>query len=529
MYEYVFGANILENLTTGMYKDSKVSYREYIQNACDQIDKAVKYGILSSKQEGQIEIWLDERRRTISIEDNATGIPQADFEKTLANIADSSKKIGTDKGFRGIGRLCGLAYCRELIFTSTAKDEDIISTMHCDAQMMRELLSRNVNGEKFTASEVLKQIFSFEYKTDSSVTHEHWFKVKLIDINEENTELLKFEEVKDYLSFTSPVPYKNTFSLSTEIYRHAKEIGYKIDEYNIKLNGEDVFKKYSTHFKTSKGDDEIFAIEFKDFYDDNGNLAMWLWFGLSRFKAIISKDCQMRGMRLRKENIQIGNEDALQKLFKEDRGQHYFVGELFAVSKELIPNSQRDYFNENPKRVWFESQIRCYFREALTKVYYECSNANSSFKKIDDFQKKVTEYQEKNENNDYVDEEHITQATEALKIAEEKAKEAQAKIDKLKNSSQNTDAGSILTRVLGRIEKERERDEKKEPEFKIHNTTPKAETNTQSAKSMHRTDKLSRCSKQERKLISKIFSIIIKNTDEVIAENIIQKIEEEFK
>ncbi len=34
MYEYVFGANILENLTTGMYKDSKVSYREYIQNAC---------------------------------------------------------------------------------------------------------------------------------------------------------------------------------------------------------------------------------------------------------------------------------------------------------------------------------------------------------------------------------------------------------------------------------------------------------------------------------------------------------------
>lgn len=99
-----------------------------------------------------------------------------------------------------------------------------------------------MNGEKFTASEVLKQIFSFEYKTDSSVTHEHWFKVKLIDINEENTELLKFEEVKDYLSFTSPVPYKNTFSFSTEIYRHAKEIGYKIDEYNIKLNGEDVFK-----------------------------------------------------------------------------------------------------------------------------------------------------------------------------------------------------------------------------------------------------------------------------------------------
>ena len=28
------GKNILENLTTGMYADSKVIYREYVQNAC---------------------------------------------------------------------------------------------------------------------------------------------------------------------------------------------------------------------------------------------------------------------------------------------------------------------------------------------------------------------------------------------------------------------------------------------------------------------------------------------------------------
>lgn len=40
------GKNILENLTTGMYADSKVIYREYVQNACDQIDKAVELGII---------------------------------------------------------------------------------------------------------------------------------------------------------------------------------------------------------------------------------------------------------------------------------------------------------------------------------------------------------------------------------------------------------------------------------------------------------------------------------------------------
>ena len=153
MRAYVFGANILENLTTGMYKDSKVIYREYIQNACDQIDKAYDRGLLRPSNpdslgnlgSGRIDIWLDTDKRTISIEDNATGICAADFEKTLADIANSDKKLGEDKGFRGIGRLCGLAYCKELVFTSTAEGENIISIMRCDAIKMRELMKTEKN------------------------------------------------------------------------------------------------------------------------------------------------------------------------------------------------------------------------------------------------------------------------------------------------------------------------------------------------------------------------------------------------
>lgn len=116
-----------------------------------------------------------------------------------------------------------------------------------------------------------------------------------------------------------------------------------------------------------------------------------------------------------------------------------------------------------------------------------------------------------------------------MKKEAEKTKEAQAKIEKIRNTSQNTDAGSILTRVLGRIETERKKDEKIELKQEISKSKFKEDFKPQPAKSIHRTDKLSRCSKQERKLISKIFSIIIKIADETTAENIIQKIEEEFK
>lgn len=526
MDEYVFGANILENLTTGMYQDSKVSYREYIQNACDQIDKAVELGILSSIDEGKIEIWLSEEDRTISIEDNATGIPQADFEKTLANIADSSKKIGTDKGFRGIGRLCGLAYCRELVFTSTAPGEDVISIMRCDAKKMRDFLNRNVNGEKFTASEVLNEIYKFEYKTDKSIISEHWFKVELIDVNKENTELLNFDKVKEYLSFTAPVPYQNTFIFQTEVYKHAKKIGYTIDEYNVKLNGENIFKTYVTHFTTKKGDDDIFDVEFKDFYDENGNLMMWLWFGLSQFKGVIKPECKMRGLRLRKENIQIGNEDALQKLFKEDRGQHYFVGELFAVSKELIPNSQRDYFNENETRAWFENEVRQYFEKTFKKIYYDGSTINSSYDKIDAYNKKVAEHQKKLDNNGYINAEYI-KAEQDLKAAKEKAEEAQIKINNLKKKSKGTETGEIVSRVINRIEKERNKEETEVTS--VEKVFSPKNSSSNKTKISRWTDRLSRCNRQERKLIEQIVSIIMKNTDEETVEKIKRNIEEEFK
>ena len=93
MEEFQFGANILENLTTGMYRNPLILYREYIQNSCDSIDKAVAKGLYPSIEQGKIEIWLNTDTRTIEIEDNGTGIPEKDFARVLGNIADSDKML----------------------------------------------------------------------------------------------------------------------------------------------------------------------------------------------------------------------------------------------------------------------------------------------------------------------------------------------------------------------------------------------------------------------------------------------------
>ena len=148
------GKNILDNLTTGMYSDSKVIYREYIQNSCDQIDLAIKLGILSS-EDGYVDIYIDKKKRYISIKDNATGVKNANFIEDVGDIANSNKEIGKNKGFRGIGRLCGLAYCKVLKFTTSYLGENTKSIMTCDAQKMRAML---VENKKYTLIRVNLQL-----------------------------------------------------------------------------------------------------------------------------------------------------------------------------------------------------------------------------------------------------------------------------------------------------------------------------------------------------------------------------------
>ena len=126
------GKDVIESLTLGMYEDCRFIYREYIQNAADQVDKAIDCALLE-KGEEEIHVIIDPDKKNIRIEDNATGIAQDNVVPILRNIAHSTKKRGVDKGFRGIGRLGGLGYCSKLIFETSYYGEPIKSKMIWDA------------------------------------------------------------------------------------------------------------------------------------------------------------------------------------------------------------------------------------------------------------------------------------------------------------------------------------------------------------------------------------------------------------
>ena len=133
------GKNVIENLTTAMYENLLIVYREYVQNSADSIDKAVRQGLID-KNHAEIYVDIDSNNRYISIEDNGSGIVAADFQKIMSSIADSTKDSSENKGFRGIGRLGGISTCRELRFSCSAAGEGVQSVVIWDAQKVREIL-----------------------------------------------------------------------------------------------------------------------------------------------------------------------------------------------------------------------------------------------------------------------------------------------------------------------------------------------------------------------------------------------------
>ena len=509
----VFGGKTLDNIALSMYRESKVIFREYIQNSTDAIDDAVKVGVLA-EGEGVINISIDKKARKITIEDNGIGVSVLNFKSTLLDIGNSDKKLETNRGYRGQGRFCGLEYCKTLIFTSTRKGEPKLSIMTFDAEKLRDMVN---SDKKYTAEIILNAAVTFS--EEKCAVDEHFFKVELLEVaNEDLLKVsldkddnpLKVTTVRDYLSFVAPVEYSNLFSYyQKQIAEHAAALNFKITEYKIYVNGEQLVKNYRDTFTTKNGADKIFALEFRDFYDGE-KLIAWSWIGLSQFKGIIQQTKtnpnQMRCIRLRQKNIQIGDEKIFQdrKLFSEDRGTTYFIGEVHAVDIRLKPNSQRDYFADNDALKLFETKLREYFEE-LYKLYRYASDVRSAFQAMNQpeiFMRKIEahtpEYQKTHRA------EHDAELNKLL----DKAEERENFINEERKAAK-ANPSTIFSQVFEQIDRTVEL---LEPDF---NSTPPP------------IFPLQHWSKETTKLYEEIYEIILANP-KLAGEKLLDKLKEEL-
>jgi len=507
----IIGKDVIESLTIGMYEDSRFIFREYIQNSADQIDKAIREGLLKNG-EGEIHIQISPETKIITIEDNATGIAQAHVQAVLQNIAQSTKQRGIDKGFRGIGRLGGLAYCRKLIFETSFSGEPVKSILTWNAADLKRIINnRNVKDE---AVSVIQSVT--EFRTEKENKEAHFFKVTLEGVS--NSELLEKESIGEYLAMVAPLPYAMKFIFRSKVEEELTKKGAQVDEYKIYLNSEQLFKAYSTYIKkdeTQAPYDEVIDLVFFEEHSSKGELLFWGWHSISQKNQSMNEVNFSRGFRLRKSNIQVGDEYTLLKIHRDKRFQFYFFGEVHAVHPELIPNSRRDYFIENATFFEFESKLREYFHTHIYRLCHSASDINAFIRKSEELRTLEETYKQKSQTG-FTDKAEQKEFQVQFERKKEEAVKAKRKIEKIEQDAIENERTSV-TRILQKVI---------QPEIKgiIDNAEILLD-----ARPKFRTDSLSALNKDQRKFLGRIFSIIRNVLDPNTAESLIQKIEEELK
>lgn len=417
------GKYTLESLTTGMYSEPKILYREYIQNSVDSLEMAVQNEIIE-EQSMRIDIIVDEGLSTIVIRDNGIGIESEKAAGTLLNIGNSQKRQSNNRGFRGIGRLGGMSYCNTLTFSTSYAGEDRKTIVEFNCKRLRELLIPG-EYEHYNLQKVLEEITTIS--TDVEKPELHYFMVELKEVSD-FSDLLNISKVKEYIAQVAPVTFrKKNFYYASEIHKYLLEKNAKVEEFPIFLgqdykNLEPIYKPNRVRFhadRNKRKEDEISEIHYFDVYVNEECYAVG-WYAECNWLGTISEN-DISGIRVRKGNILIGDSKTLDSIYRESRFNGWVQGEIYIVSDKLIPNARRDDFEQNQAYFELMETLSNGIGNDIIKLIREASGKRNdvSTKIIKEVEKDIVNARKNLENgfNSSVDKERII---EELKLSTKK-------------------------------------------------------------------------------------------------------------
>ena len=402
----VIGRQLFDIITSGMYDNPLMVYREYIQNAVDSIDLAIDDELLTL-EDARISIILNGQERCITIEDNGKGLPNDTAHSILTNLGCSPKEGQNQRGFRGIGRLGGLAYCDELIFESRSLGDEFVSVVRWNR---KEFDTITTDSQKnITLSDMIQAVAVLDYEEASAKTPAHFFRVNLHNVHRFHSDMLmNLKSVNGYLAQSAPVPYnKQTFAYTEEIEGYLSGVN-NFRSYHIRVNDRQVFRPYSHEIRLSPNHaDNISGIEFFQFKGAESEPLALGWFAKTSFLATLPSALNVKGIRVRQGNIEVGGEHFLEDKFSETRFSGWQIGEIHVVNGKLKPNARRDGFEHTPSYEKFLEQSHALGRH-LSSLCRKFSNTRIANSKIHGSLSQLEKLF--NDPSTYIDEEHYAQA-----------------------------------------------------------------------------------------------------------------------
>ena len=367
------GPSILGLVTSGIYDDPLAIYREYIQNAVDELSR--QNGI-----EGKVEIAIDPRQKRVSIGDNGPGLTYQECLEDLVPISRSRKCLGRDRGFRGIGRLSGLAFAESVTFLTRASVHEPVT---------RVIWSRNGLANQANPTQTTEQGFEnlVSVETLEGLDYpKHFFKVEIEGVSRHSAgALLNREAVRGYISEVCPVPIAPDFPFFENV-REILSSSQSPYSLGITIDGEQqpIQRQYGPIIGFAANKEDEFH-EFEEVrvpsIDGRGDAAVG-WIAHSSYLGAIPKGNRIRGIRVRLGNIQVGDERVFDHLFEEERFNRWCVGEMHILDSRIIPNGRRDYFELNPHLRNLENHLSPILGQITARCRTASSNRNKQKKLI---------------------------------------------------------------------------------------------------------------------------------------------------
>src|SRR5262249_1916747 len=147
--------------------------------------------------------------------DNGAGIDPQDAPRVLTAIGASAKRREKARGFRGIGRLAGLGYCREIAFRTRNGRNQPLFEMTWDGHALKDTL------QKADAAKDLQSVVAEIVRVRSHPSSDYpsrFFEVEMRGlVRHGNDVLLDANAVEEYLGQVAPVPFAPDFSFGRPI------------------------------------------------------------------------------------------------------------------------------------------------------------------------------------------------------------------------------------------------------------------------------------------------------------------------
>ncbi|WP_316197818.1 ATP-binding protein [Bradyrhizobium sp. SZCCHNS2002] len=364
------GKDVIEILTSGMYVSPLSIYREYVQNSADSIDQTKNAG---GARSGRVALDIDHSARSVTIRDDGGGIPVDKAADVLLAVGGSRKRGTEARGFRGVGRLSGLAYCRQIEFVTKAKNADRLSRVVWDCRKLRELISGNSGSDDLRT--VMASAASIT--TESVASDEpSFFEVRMNDVARLRSDLLLNEHlIAEYLAQVAPVPFSSDFSFASEIDNELQK-RLKSSRLNLTVNGQVVTRPHRDELLAGSADkaSRIKEIEFFELADVDGEVGAVGWLAHHDYVRSLPANLGVRGLRARVGDLQVGESNLFEESYKETRFNSWTVGEIHMLDRRIVPNARRDNFEANHHY----SNVLVQIGPVAAKISQRCRQASVS-------------------------------------------------------------------------------------------------------------------------------------------------------